>query len=88
MIHDLKNSAIDENEIWNKSLLGFFVSVHNEQPKTATLFLKAFEHIRLILYKLIPGFEEQMKGGEDNNLEKSSTININDSQRRLFEFIN
>lgn len=48
----MKNDKVDEEEQWNLSLLGFFLSLHNEQAKTSNIFLKSYELLRLILSKL------------------------------------
>lgn len=51
---EIKNNGCEEVELWNKGLLGFFLAVHNLQIKTANLFLKSFDLLRLILHKICP----------------------------------
>ena len=65
---DIKNNSNDDVEVWNKSLLGFFLAVHNEQIKTANLFLKAFDLLRAILYKICPNrFSQNQDEHQEHN---------------------
>lgn len=56
----MKKEWIEEDEVWNKSLLGFFLAVHNSQIKTANLFFKKYEILRLIVYRLIKIYDQSV----------------------------
>ncbi len=53
----MKKDWVDNEELWNKSLLGFVLAVHNNQFKTAQSFVKNYEKTRAIVSRLIAVYE-------------------------------
>ena len=71
----MKKSNLEQQEQWNKAILGFFLAVQNEQAKAANFFLKTFELLRLIVGKIITNAQE-IPDASKNGLKKDDHFSM------------
>lgn len=56
----MKEENSDSEEVWNQSLLAFFLAIHNSQAKIANLLFKKYEMLRVLVYRLIRIYDQSV----------------------------
>jgi len=46
--------GLDQQAMWNRAIIGFFLAVYSGSTKTANLLLKTYGMIRIVLGKIGP----------------------------------
>ena len=56
----MKQEREDVDEIFNKSLIGFFLAIHSSQVKIANLLFKKYELLRILVFNLIRIYDKSV----------------------------
>ena len=63
----MKEERVDDDDIFNKSLISFFLAIHNSQVKIANLLFKKYELLRIIVQNLVRIYEKSVAPQRSSN---------------------